>query len=136
MEANISELYQREKPVQTKRKSTRVVVDFDPSKIRTVTPEEQQARLKALESMPDEDIDFSNIPDISEERMNNAVFIRNPWVVPPTKTTLKEVQIDSDIIFWIIRQVGEKGYQEKMNAMLRQAMEIEREKNRQETVPA
>ena len=136
MEANISELYQREKPVQTKRKSTRVVVDFDPSKIRTVTPEEQQERLKALESMPDEDINFSDIPDISEERMNNAVFIRNPWLVPPTKTTLKEVQVDSDIIFWIIRQVGEKGYQEKMNAMLRQAMEIEREKNRQETVPA
>lgn len=136
MEANISELYQREKPVQMKRKSTRVVVDFDPSKIRTITPEEQQARLKALESITDDDIDFSDIPDISEERMNNAVFIRNPWVVPPTKTTLKEVQIDSDIIFWIIRQVGEKGYQEKINTMLRQAMEIEREKSRQTTVPA
>lgn len=121
-----------------RRKSTRVVVDFDPSKIRTITPEEQQARLKALESMPDDDddIDFSDIPDTSEERMNNAVFIRNPWVIPPTKTTLKEVQIDSDIIFWIIRQVGEKGYQEKMNTMLRQAMEIEREKNRQATAPA
>ena len=128
MAVNTSELYPHEKLTRTTGKSTKTVGHIKESNFfRAITPEEQQARLKALESMPDpDDIDYSDIPKITEERLKNAVVVRNPWMRPPTKTTLKQVQIDSDIIFWILRQVGEEGYQDKMNAMLRKAMEDER----------
>ena len=103
--------------------------------IRSVTPEEQQARLRALDAMYEAD-DMDGVGDISDERLENAVVVRNPWMDPPTKTTLERVQVDSDIIFWILRQVGEEGYQEKMNAMLRKAMEDERAARRQAADPA
>ena len=105
--------------------------------MRDVTPapplsdEEFQARLEAYQPPDDSEIDYSDIPQMTDERLQNAVVVRNPWMRPPTKTTLERVQIDSDIIFWILRQVGEEGYQEKMNAMLRKAMEDERAARKQ-----
>ena len=91
-----------------------------------LSDEEFQARLDAYQPPDDSEIDYSDIPQLTDERLQNAVVVRNPWMRPPTKTTLERVQIDSDIIFWILRQVGEEGYQDKMNAMLRKAMEDER----------
>ena len=135
MELNTSELSRRGRQARRPKSSTKVVDDFDPGMIRTVTPEEQQARLRALAAMYESD-DMDDADDISDERLQNAVVVRNPWMDPPTKTTLERVQIDSDIIFWILRQVGEEGYQEKMNAMLRKAMEDERAARRQAAEPA
>ena len=109
---------------------------FDTSTIKPITDEEHQARLDAYQPPDDSEIDFSDIPKMDEERWNKAVKVRNPWMDPPTKTTLERVQVDSDIIFWILRQVGEEGYQEKMNAMLRKAMEDERAARRQAAEPA
>ena len=99
---------------------------FDASTIKPISDEEFEARLAAYQPPDDSEIDYSDIPQLTDERLQNAVVVRNPWMRPPTKTTLERVQIDSDIIFWILRQVGEEGYQEKMNAMLRKAMEDER----------
>ena len=127
MELNTSGSYQRERQTRKTGKPTNTV-GVKEIGFRTVTPEEQQARLNMLKSMPDpDDIDYSDIP----RRRKNAVVVRNPWMRPPTKTTLERVQIDSDIIFWILRQVGEEGYQDKMNAMLRKAMEDERAARKQ-----
>ena len=61
--------------------------------------------------------------------MRRAIKVRNPWADPPTKTKIKEFLVDSDIIYWILKQVGD-GWQEKMNAMLRRAMREEREERR------
>ena len=47
------------------------------------------------------------------------------YVTQPAKAVLDKVVIDSDIIYWVINQAGE-GYQDKLNAMLRRAMEEER----------
>lgn len=83
--------------------------------------------MKALAEMPEpDDIDFSDIPEIDDERWAKAVKVRNPWMTPPTKTTLERLEVDSDIIYWILNKVGEAGYQEKINAMLRRAMDEER----------
>ena len=101
-------------------------IELDPAAVRHVTPEEHRARLAALEVPDDSEIDFSDIPKMDAERWREAVKVRNPWMVPPTKTTLEKVKVDSDIIFWILNQVGEEGYQDKLNAMLRRAMEEER----------
>ena len=80
-----------------------------------VTPE-QRERLKALSERPDSEIDFSDIPPLTEQFWQNA--IRNPYY-RPTKTSTT-VRIDSDVLAWL-RAQG-KGYQSRLNAILRREM--------------
>ena len=104
-----------------------VYSDFDPNHPQDLTPE-QKAKIAALAQMPDSEIDFSDIPPLEERKRNRSgkrIIIRNPWITPPTKTKI-EFLIDSDIIYWVINQVGGDNYMVKMNAMLRKAMEDER----------
>ena len=64
-----------------------------------------------LEAMRDEDIDFSDIPELKEAFFKNAV-IRLPK--PKAKVCIR---LDQDILEWF-RSQG-KGYQTKINAVLR-----------------
>ncbi|WP_375457191.1 BrnA antitoxin family protein [uncultured Methylobacterium sp.] len=78
--------------------------------------EAQKAELDALAAMPDEAIDYSDIPPLTEAFWDNAVrggFYR------PTKTSTT-VRIDSDVLAWL-RSQG-RGYQTRINAILRRAM--------------
>lgn len=77
---------------------------------------EQKAELAALAARPDSDIDTSDIPELSEEFWQKAV--RNPFY-RPTKTSTT-VRIDSDVLLWL-RSQG-KGYQTRLNAILRREM--------------
>jgi uncharacterized protein (DUF4415 family) len=76
----------------------------------------QKAELKALEAKPDSEIDFSDIPPLTEEFWKNA--IRNPFYRPTKSSTT--VRIDSDVLHWL-RSQG-KGYQSRINAILRREM--------------
>jgi len=76
----------------------------------------QKAELKALAEMPDSEIDYSDIPPLTEKFWQNA--IRNPFY-KPTKTSTT-VRIDSDVLHWL-RQQG-RGYQSRINAILRREM--------------
>lgn len=78
--------------------------------------EERKAELQALAEMPDSEIDYSDIPPLDDAFWKNAV--RNPFY-RPTKTHAS-VRIDSDVLEWLKRQG--KGYQTRMNAILREAM--------------
>jgi len=78
--------------------------------------EQQQAEIAALKAMPDEAIDYSDIPPLTEEFWQNAV--RNPYY-QPTKTATT-VRVDTDVLLWL-KSKG-KGYQAWMNAMLRAEM--------------
>ncbi len=78
--------------------------------------EAQKAELKALAEMPDSEIDFSDIPPLDETFWKNAV--RNPYY-KPTKTSTT-VRLDSDVLAWFKSQG--KGYQTRINAVLREAM--------------
>ncbi|MCL2830363.1 MAG: BrnA antitoxin family protein [Betaproteobacteria bacterium] len=78
--------------------------------------EEQKAELKSLAEMPDSEIDFSDIPPLDENFWKNAV--RNPFY-KPTKTSTT-VRVDSDVLAWLKSQG--KGYQTRINAILREAM--------------
>ena len=78
--------------------------------------DEQRAELKALAEMPDSAIDYSDIPPLDEAFWKNAV--QNPFY-KPTKTSTT-VRVDSDVLAWLKGQG--KGYQTKMNAILREAM--------------
>ena len=78
--------------------------------------EECKAELKALAEKPDSEINYSDIPPL-----DNAFFERavpNPFF-KPVKTPAS-VRIDSDILVWLKSQG--KGYQTRMNTILREAM--------------
>jgi uncharacterized protein (DUF4415 family) len=66
--------------------------------------------------MPDDTIDFSDIPELDEKFWANAV--RNPFYRPVKKQLT--VRLDSDVIAWLQRKG--KGYQTRLNALLRGAM--------------
>lgn len=85
------------------------------SQLPPLTPE-RQAELKALSDMPDSDIDYSDIPPLDEAFWARAT--PNPFFKPVK--THASVRIDSDVLAWLKSQG--KGYQTRMNAILREAM--------------
>ncbi len=91
------------------------MVRYKQSELPPLT-EERKAELKALAEMPDNEIDYSDIPPLDEEFWKRAV--RNPFY-KPTKTHAS-VRIDSDVMAWLKSQG--KGYQTRINAILREAM--------------
>ena len=97
-------------------KMVRVTVDLD--NLPPLTPE-QRAQLVKLAAMPDEDIDFSDIPPMKFE---NAFRLRDrpdhPLYRPVKQSTT--VRIDADVLQWL-RAKG-RGYQTRINAILREAM--------------
>ena len=78
--------------------------------------QKQQDELKALAAMPDESIDFSDIAPLDDAFWKNAV--RNPFYKPVKTSTT--VRVDSDVLVWLKSQG--KGYQTRINAILRDAM--------------
>jgi uncharacterized protein (DUF4415 family) len=77
-------------------------------------------RLKKLAERPDSKIDYSDIPELTEDFWQNAVKGR---FYRPVKEQVT-VRLDSDVIAWL-RKKG-AGYQTRMNALLRSAMLNER----------
>lgn len=78
--------------------------------------EERKAELKALADMPDSDIDYSDIPPLTEEFWRKAG--PSPFYKPVK--TAASVRIDSDVMAWLKSQG--KGYQTRINTILREAM--------------
>jgi len=76
----------------------------------------QEGELEALAARPDSDIDYSDIPPLTEDFWKNAVRGR---FYKPTKTSTT-VRIDSDVLAWLKAQG--KGYQSRINAILRREM--------------
>ena len=76
----------------------------------------QRRELAALAALPDDKIDYSDIPPLTERFWENAV--RNPFYRPVKKQLT--VRLDADVIAWLRRQGG--GYQTRLNALLRSAM--------------
>ena len=72
------------------------------------------ARMKAIK---DEEIDFSDIPRLTEKFWENAV--RNPFYRPVKKQVT--LRIDADVLEWL-KKKEEKGYQSRLNALLRKVM--------------
>lgn len=62
------------------------------------------------------EIDFSDIPELDESFWKNAV--QNPFYKPTKQVTT--VRIDADVMQWLKAQG--KGYQTRMNKILRDAM--------------
>ena len=75
-----------------------------------LTPQ-QRAELEALEAMPDDQIDYSDIPELDP-----AVFAAARVVGAPGKKRVT-VRLDRDVLAWL--QSQGKGYQTRINAILR-----------------
>lgn len=71
-----------------------------------------------LDAMQDEDIDFSDIPEVTPEMFAKATFQRG--LKPRTKNQLT-LRLDADVIEWFTQQG--RGWQTQMNALLRAYME-------------
>ena len=87
-----------------------------------ITPARKR-KLTQLMARPDAEIDFTDIPPLKESFWRNAV--RNPFY-RPVKQQLT-VRLDADVVAWL-RQQG-KGYQTRLNRVLRQAMLQDLEKS-------
>ena len=70
---------------------------------------------EALEAMEDEDIDYSDIPPLTEE------FFERATLRIPTSQAHRLVQIDPDILDWFKSQSGE--YRAVINSVLRRHIE-------------
>lgn len=73
--------------------------------------------LAKLAKMPDSAIDFSDLPELTEDFWRNAV--PNPFYRPVKKQIT--LRIDADILAWLCQQ-GAEGYQSRLNALLRGVM--------------
>ncbi|MDR1242919.1 MAG: BrnA antitoxin family protein [Deltaproteobacteria bacterium] len=78
--------------------------------------EERKVELKALAEKPDNKIDYSDIPPLDEAFWTRAV--PNPFFKPVKIHA--SVRIDADVLTWLKSQG--KGYQTRMNTILREAM--------------
>lgn len=81
---------------------------LNPKKPRQLTPAEQ----RRLDAIP---IDYSDIPPLDDEFFKKA---QQGW--PPAKQQLT-IRIDADIVSWL-KSYG-RGYQTRINRILRAAME-------------
>ena len=78
-------------------------------------------RHKKLLAMRDEDIDYSDIPELDDD------FWANAKVVMPKKKEQISIKIDRDVLEFF-RKDG-PGYQTRMNAVLRSFVEAHRGKD-------
>ena len=79
----------------------------------------QEAELAKLAAMREEDIDLSDIPEMKFE---NAFLWRDRHSYPlyrPVKQSTT-VRIDADVLLWL--KAKGRGYQTRLNAILRDAM--------------
>jgi len=97
------------------RKKNTVTYELDPQQPIPLT-EAQKAELAALAALPDEQIDTSDIPPLSESFWQNAVG--NPFYRPLKQQVT--VRMDADVLAWL-RSSG-RGYQSRLNSILREAM--------------
>jgi uncharacterized protein (DUF4415 family) len=78
--------------------------------------EAQRAELRALGTRPDSEIDFSDIPEMTDEEWKNAERGR---FYRPVKRQIT-ARVDADVLDWL--QSHGKGYQSRINAILRREM--------------
>lgn len=81
----------------------------------SLTPR-QRREIAAIAAKPDSEIDYSDIPRLRESFWKSAR--RNPFYRPVKRQVT--VRLDADVIAWL--RIPGKGYQSRLNRLLREAM--------------
>lgn len=77
---------------------------------------EQRSHLEQLATLADEMVDTSDIPELTDDQLRTAVRGR---FYRPVKHQIT-ARVDADVLDWL--KSGGKGYQARMNAILRREM--------------
>ena len=78
--------------------------------------------LARIDKLRDENIDYSDIPELDDEVFAQPLV---PW--PPRKETIT-IRIDADVLGWFKRQG--RGYQTRINQVLRRYVDVSGERVR------
>lgn len=78
--------------------------------------EAQKTDLKRLAALPDAEIDTNDIPELTDAQLAE---MKSPEHFRPVKKQIT-ARLDADVLAWL--KASGKGYQSRMNAILRQAM--------------
>ena len=89
------------------------LADPDP---QAVSSDAQRERMAKLGTLPDESIDTSDAPELSDEAW--AAGVRGRFYRPVKQQIT--ARVDADVLDWLKAQG--KGYQGRMNAILRREM--------------
>lgn len=81
--------------------------------------EERRKELARLDALPADQIDTSDIPELTDEQWASAVRGR---FYRPMKQQIT-ARVDADVLAWL--KADGQGYQTRMNAILRRAMMAE-----------
>ena len=79
----------------------------------------KEKTLSELKAMKDEDIDFSDIPELDEEFWQNAEWVE------PDKTQHLTLRVKESVLEFF--KAGGKGYQTRMNAVLESYVRAKKE---------
>ena len=77
---------------------------------------EEREQLAKLQAMRDEDIDLSDIPELTEEQLSRGF---RPGLHRPIKMPVT-IRLDADVVGWFKEHAGDKPYQTEINRVLRQ----------------
>jgi uncharacterized DUF497 family protein/uncharacterized protein (DUF4415 family) len=86
-------------------------------------------RLAALAARPEDEVDTSDIPELTASDFDHA--LRLAEVYRPRKKQIT-ARIDVDVLLWL-RSKGDRGYQSRLNAVLREAMAREAQQGKRAT---
>ena len=84
-----------------------------------------QTDWRRIDALKDEDIDLSDIPEITPEMFARAVRRRNFKPIPRKKQLT--LRVDSDVVDWYKKQGP--GYQTRINSLLRAYMKEHQRNN-------
>jgi uncharacterized protein (DUF4415 family) len=86
---------------------------------KSTTTEKSKTDWNRVDAMTDEDIELSDVPEISTEMFARAVVRRG--LKPVLRKAQITLRVDSDVLEWYKKQGS--GYQTKINTLLRAYME-------------
>ena len=90
-------------------------VNYTPDTLPTLT-DAQRAHLEELADTPDDQINYDDIPKLTEAQLAD---FKRPEHYRPIKKQIT-ARLDADVLAWL--KASGKGYQSRMNAILRQSM--------------
>lgn len=92
---------------------------------KSATSRKSRTNWKRVDALSDQNIDFSDTPELTPETFAKVIVRRGLKPMPPKQQLT--LRIDSDVLAWYKKQGP--GYQTRINALLRAYMQERRRKS-------